>query len=319
MSIRRFLRGLTAPKLRTPGLDGLILENISHEDFVRLAYLVLLRRQVDPVGLVAWLDVMARGMFSYEYVVEAIQKSEEYQKRFGTGVNERLHAARQQWIRTLPAFERLLDIGGSSPSRQEGALIQLGYPHRPAALDILDLPPDRQNWGTPNFDQSVPVRFEWGTVTYFHGGAETVGDVTALQGRSYDCVFLGQAIEHVRPEALPELLAWIRRHLRPNGRLIIDTPNRLMTKIQCPTWYIHPDHKLEYEPAQLESVFRDCGFTVTGRIGLVHLPQMAKTKSFDAREFNDAPLLHDDVDACYLFALEAAVAVSQTTRDTQNP
>jgi len=302
----RFLRGIAA-RLRSRSIRDVDISDLSHEEFIRLAYLVLLRRKIDPTGLALWRDSIVRGMFSYETVVSTILKSDEYQSRFGTDVNGRLHSARQLWIKTLPPFERLLDIGGSSPTRPEGALIQLGYPHRPKSLDILDLPPERQNWGTPAFDQSVPTRFDWGTVTYFHGGAETIADVPTLQDRTYDCVFLGQAVEHIRPEALPELLAWVRRHLSADGRLILDTPNRLLTKIQCPTWFIHPDHKLEYEPAQLEQVLRDNGFVVTRRRGMVHLPKIAATKTYDAREFESADLLHDDIDACYLFAVEASL------------
>jgi len=297
-----FRRKSVSPSL----IADMRFEDLAPVDFVRLAYLVLLKRPIDPTGLAAWNDVVSRGMFSYEYVVSAILKSDEYAAHDTTVANDRLHAARQRWVRTLPAFGRLLDIGGSSPNRAEGALIQLGYPHRPSTLDILDLPPEQQNWGTPKYDQSVPTQFDWGTVTYFHGGAETVADVAPLQDKIYDAIFMGQAIEHVRPEALPSLLDWIRRHLAADGRFIMDTPNRLLTKIQCPTWFIHPDHKLEYEPAQLERIFAEHGFAVVNRTGLVHLPRVAQSGKFDMREFNDAELLHDNVDECYLFAFEAA-------------
>ena len=287
-------------------IETLTPRDLSPEEFIRLAYIVLLKRPIDPVGLSLWRDAIVRNMFNPDSVVEAIQRSDEYLSLSSRYANERLHAARQHWIRTLPAFDRMLDIGGSSPTLAEGALIQLGYPHRPSTLDILDLPPEQQNWGTPKYDQSVPTQFDWGTVTYFHGGAETVADVTPLQDKIYDAIFMGQAIEHVRPEALPSLLDWIRRHLAADGRFIMDTPNRLLTKIQCPTWFIHPDHKLEYEPAQLERIFAEHGFAVVNRTGLVHLPRVAQSGKFDMREFNDAELLHDNVDECYLFAFEAA-------------
>lgn len=286
-------------------IAALTLEALSPEDYVRLAYLVLLRRPIDSVGLAGWLDAFGRGMFDHQNIIETLQKSDEFQSKFGTNVNERLHAARKLWIETLPAFDRLLDIGGSSASHSDGALIQLGYPHRPRVLDILDLPPDRQNWGSPAFDQSAPIRFDWGTVSYFHGCAEDVAAVQPLQPRVYDCVFLGQAVEHIRPEALPGILEWIHSHLMPGGHLIMDTPNRLVTRIQCPTWYIHPDHKLEYEPAQLEALLAAHGFAIAKRTGLVHLPAIASSGVYDAREFAHARLLHDDVDACYLFALDA--------------
>ncbi|MEO6688098.1 MAG: DUF4214 domain-containing protein [Dokdonella sp.] len=286
-------------------VETLTLASLSPEAFVRLAYLVVLGRQIDPLGLASWRAAISRNMFGHSDVVDQILRSEEYQRQFGIHVNQRLHASRLEWIKTLPKMDRLLDIGGSSPSRAEGALIEFGYPHRPSLLDILDLPPECQNWGTPSFNQAVPSEFDWGTVSYFHGCAEDIAKVQPLQDRMYDGVFLGQAVEHIYPEALPGILEWVRAHLAPSGRLIMDTPNRLLTKIQCPTWFIHPDHKLEYAPAQLEAVLVDNGFFVTKRVGITHLPTIAKTGVYDAREFHHAPLLHDDVDACYLFALEA--------------
>lgn len=289
-------------------IADLKLANLSPEDFVRLAYLVVLQREIDPVGLSSWRDRISRGMFDHSSVVDSLLASDEYQRRFGGHVNRRLHEARSAWVRTLPAFQRLLDIGGSSPKRAEGALIQMGYPHRPAHLDILDLPPERQNWGAPIYDQSKPSIFEWGTVSYFHGSAEDVASVSALQDRTYDGVFMGQAIEHILPDALPAVIRWIRAHLAPGGRFIADTPNRILTRIQCPTWYIHPDHKFEYEPAQLERVFADNGLKVIKRTGMVRLPNIAATGIYDAREFTEAQLLHDDADECYLFALEAVAA-----------
>lgn len=286
-------------------VDELTIANLSPEDFIRLAYLVLLQREIDPVGLASWKDSLSRGMFNHSSVVDSLLGSDEYRRRFGAHVNQRLHEARKAWVRTLPPFARLLDIGGSSRTHAEGALIQMGYPHRPRNLDILDLPPEMQNWGTPVYDQSEPSIFEWGTVTYFHGSAEDLASVANLQDRTYDGVFMGQAIEHIQPDALPAVLGWIRTHLAPEGRVIVDTPNRILTRIQCPTWYIHPDHKLEYEPGQLEVVFADNGLKVVKKTGMVRLPVIAATGVYDAREFADAQLLHDDPDECYLFALEA--------------
>lgn len=313
--VSRFARILEPerPSIEASPIESMAFADLAPEDFVRMAYLVILRREVDPVGLAMWRDLMARGMFSHGGVVDGLLGSDEYQRQFGPHVNQRLHLARQAWVKALPAFDRMLDIGGSSPTRAEGALIQMGYPHRPRVLDILDLPPDRQNHGQPLFDQSVPNQFDWGTVTYFHGCAEDVAVTRGLQEKSYDAVFMGQAVEHIQPEALPAILQWIRAHLAPGGRLIMDTPNRILTRIQCPTWFIHPDHKLEYEPAQLAHVLVQNGFEIAKQTGLVHLPVIASSKVYDAREFVDAPLLHDDADSCYLFALEA---ITNTTRET---
>jgi hypothetical protein len=280
------------------------------EDYVRMAYKVLLRREIDPAGLHAWRTQISAGRFQQQHVIDALLASEEYQVRFGINLIGIVHQSRQTWIATLPAYESILDIGGSSPDKAEGAMIVLGYPHRPRTLDIVDLPPDDQYWGKPKFDQSVPHRFDWGEVNYYHARAERIGDVAALRARSYDAVFMGQAIEHVYPEALPSMLAWVRAHLRPNGRFVFDTPNRLLTKIQCPNSLIDPDHKYEYAPSEMEGVLNKAGFSVTRRVGMVHLPRQAASGQYEPREFVGAPLLSNDVDACYLFAFEANVESS---------
>jgi SAM-dependent methyltransferase len=281
-------------------------KDASEEEYVRMAYLVLLRRPIDEAGLKNWRSHIEAGHFNHRFVVRSILGSNEYLSGIGADVIGAIHRSRQAWIKTVPAFENVLDIGGSSVSSPEGALIELGYPHRPRRIDILDLPPDKQYWGKPKYNQSKPNRFDWGEVSYFHGGAEQIEAVPGLQDRIYDCVYLGQAIEHIYPEALPRLLAWIKAHLEPGGQLVFDTPNRLLTKIQCPDSLIDPDHKYEYTPTEMQRVMDGAGFAVSKKVGMVHLPAQAASGKYAAMEFSTAQLLSDDVDACYLFAFEAS-------------
>src|SRR5690242_8389957 len=195
---------------------------VSAEEYVRMAYLVLLRREIDSIGAESWHDVIVAGRFDQQQVIDTILASDEYQSRFGIDLAGIQHRARQAWIHTVWKYDRILDIGGSSPTSPEGALIELGYPHRPDRLDILDRPPEQQYWGKPRYDQSVSSRFNWGEVNYFHGSGERIADIPALQDRTFDCVFLGQAIEHIWPEQLGGMLAWIRNHLAEGGMLIFD-------------------------------------------------------------------------------------------------
>ena len=58
-------------------------------------------------------------------------------------------------------FDTILDIGGSSPNIETGALIELGYLHRPKKLIIFDLLPDEQYWGAPKYNQQK--------IIFFHG------------------------------------------------------------------------------------------------------------------------------------------------------
>lgn len=293
-------------------------ESCSDEDYVRMAYAVLLKRGIDPTGLAGWRQRIASGQFSRQSVVSALLASEEYASSSDGDIDiiGILHRARQRWIRTVPAFDSVLDIGGSSVNRPEGALIELGYPHRPATIDILDLPPEQQYWGTPKYSQAQPIAFPWGVVTYVHGRAEQIQEVLELQGRRYDAVFLGQAIEHIYPESLPGMLRWVRNHLRPAGKLVFDTPNRLLTKIQCPGSLTDPDHKHEYAPSEMERVIQGAGFEVTRKTGLVHLPVQASTGVYDQREFAHAAMLSDDVDSCYLFAFECRIDAGQDSEQT---
>jgi hypothetical protein len=278
---------------------------MSEEDYTRMAYLVLLRRPIDESGLKSWRANIASGRFTQQRVVDTLLQSDEYLSRFGIDVIGVIHRSRQEWIKTVPAFDRILDIGGSSANNPEGALIELGYLHRPSRIDILDLPPDKQYWGKPKYDQSQSSRFDWGEVSYFHGGAEHIRDVPELQDREYDCVYLGQAIEHIYPDALPAMLDWVKTHLATEGQLVFDTPNRLLTRIQCPGSLIDPDHKYEYTPAEMQQVIERAGFSVTKKVGMVHLPEQAASGKYGVKEFSTAQLLSSDVDACYLFAFEA--------------
>lgn len=280
----------------------------SDEDYVRMAYMVLLRRQIDAAGLSAWRARIASKRFNQQAVIETLLKSEEYLSRFGINLFDKMHSSRQAWIKTVPAANGILDIGGSSANNPQGALIELGYPHRPARLHILDLPPEQQYWGRPQFDQGVPHYFEWGEVRYFHGCAEELRNVEELQQERYQMIFMGQAIEHIWPNALHGLLVWIREHLEPDGWLVLDTPNRLLTRVQCPDSLTDPDHKHEYTPSELRKIIVDVGFSVKRSVGMLHLPAQAASGVYDVMEFAEALLLSDDVDSCFLFALEAQVA-----------
>jgi hypothetical protein len=291
-----------AHRLLRPGDVAMLDDPIA---YVSAAYLVLLRRPIDPSGLALWQDVVANGRFSQQSVIDGILASPEYQTSFGIRVLDIIHHARQEWVKTLGGFATMLDIGGSSRNLPEGALIELGYPHRPQQLHIMDLPEDQQYWGRPKYSQERAHTFDWGVVSYHHGRAESIDQVPDLQDLRFDCVFLGQAIEHIYKESLPSTLGWIRTHLNPGGRLIFDTPNRLLTKVQCPNSFIDPDHKYEYSPAEMIEVLEQSGFRVSSVTGMVHLPQMAGSGQYDPHEFVNARELHADADRCYLFAMEA--------------
>ena len=105
-----------------------------------------------------------------------------------------LHRARQEWVKDLNHFDSILDIGGSSGNTEMGALIELGYSHRPKSITIFDLPPEEQYWGMPKVDQTTSYEFSWGGVEYIHGYAEKIDQYEKLKPRMFDCVLWGKPL-----------------------------------------------------------------------------------------------------------------------------
>lgn len=215
-----------------------------------------------------------------------------------------LHRARQTWIRTLPLFDSILDIGGSSPNTEMGAMIELGYLHRPKRITILDLPPEEQYWGKPKYNQEPKYDYSWGTVEYIHGKAESIRLIEDLATREFECIFMGQTIEHIKREALEDLLMWVSDHLTPRGKLIFDTPNRKITQIQSPNKLIDQDHKHEYDPIEIKDILEKNGFNVYSQCGILDMPQTYKNRIFNPLEVYETEPLNQHPETSYCFAFE---------------
>lgn len=285
------------------------IQALTAEEFAHLAYRVLLGREIDPEGLNNCRHLIKAGQFEEKALVRMMIQSPEFQQRQKEGLafGELLHEARKQWCASLPGFERVLDIGGSSPTMPEGALIELGYRHRPKSISILDLPPEEQYWGKPVYEQGERRLFDWGVVSYIHCGAEKVQQCDELQEKTFGMVYLGQAIEHIEADALPGVLSWSREHLEPEGRLIFDTPNRALTRVQLPDRYIDPDHKYEYEPGEMAEVLAHAGFEVVNSWGLLAMPTTLSSGQFEPEEAYRGELLNRQPESSYVFAMECKV------------
>jgi len=278
--------------------------NLTENDWLELAYLALLQRKIDQVGLSHWSEKIKGGSFDYKKLLDTLIASPEYIMHYKEPFSTVLHRARQTWIRTLPLFDSILDIGGSSPNIEMGAMIELGYLHRPKRITILDLPPEKQYWGKPKYSQESQYDYSWGSVEYIHGNAESIHSIDDLANRRFECVFMGQTIEHIKGEALEDLLTWIHDHLLSGGKLIFDTPNRRITRIQSPKKLIDPDHKYEYEPVELKGILETNGFDVTNQWGLLDMPQTYKNAIFNPLEVYETEVLNQHPETSYCFAFE---------------
>ncbi|MDQ0376873.1 class I SAM-dependent methyltransferase [Amycolatopsis thermophila] len=90
-----------------------------------------------------------------------------------------------------------------------------------------------------------------------------------LRERSVDVVANFQVIEHLWDQGA--FLAECLRVLRPGGRLLVTTPNRLTFTPDSDT-PLNPFHTRELAPGELDSLLREAGFTVELLHGLHHGP-----------------------------------------------
>lgn len=286
-------------------LSLLKMENATPMQQSELIYRFILNRKIDDLGAQSCADRIAKGKFSALGLVARLMKSGEfkqpYLKRTPT---QQLHGARMAWAGQLPAAKRVLDIGGSSPTVPEGALIELGFAHKPEKLIIFDKPPNEQFWGTPNYSQANTRSFPWGQVQYIHGYAEDILQNDELRDQKFDMIYMGQVVEHIYEDKLPTVLLWIKKHLAPGGRFCFDTPNRLITRFETgEDRYIDPDHKREYTPEAFAALLKTAGFTITQQWGILEMPNVAANQRLAVKDYYDGLQLAADPTHGYCFAM----------------
>jgi SAM-dependent methyltransferase len=116
-----------------------------------------------------------------------------------------------------------------------------------------------------------------------------VADMRALpfEGDAFDSVVAIQSIEHV-PDA-ERMLAEVGRVLRPGGRAIFVTPNRLT--FARPDEIIDPYHYVEYDPAELRA--RCSGFFESVEVLALHASDRYLAIHDDERRELDRLLARD--------------------------
>jgi SAM-dependent methyltransferase len=89
--------------------------------------------------------------------------------------------------------------------------------------------------------------------------------VATVDSGSVDLVFSGQNIEHLWPEQVVALLAESNRVLRPQGWLVVDSPNRNLTEAY--RWTME-EHTVELVPEEAARLLELAGFEVVTMKGL---------------------------------------------------
>lgn len=101
----------------------------------------------------------------------------------------------------------------------------------------------------------------------------SIRDLSDIGTASCDVMFSGQNFEHLWPSEVVGSLVEAHRVLDVGGYLVMDSPNRLITH---PYDWSHPEHTIEFSPAEAINLLTAAGFDVVGMRGL-HLCRNLRT------------------------------------------
>jgi SAM-dependent methyltransferase len=294
-------------------------------ELITSLYRTTLGREPDAPGMAFYVDLLTRG-FSLDELIQSFVGSEEFlnryvasnASRFGEQTEQRfinlllrdrlphvLHSVRVNLVKSVaPPAKSILDLGGAHSTDERGALIAIGYPHMPNTLDVIDLPPQDRFYSAGEAQKMVR---SGSTLIRYH--YQSMADLSNFGEEQFDLVWSGETIEHIEYDEALRMLGGVRRVLKPDGIFALDTPNRSLTAIQVGREnFTHPEHRYEYRAEELAELLRAAGFEIVRQLGLIHLPQTAKSGIFDAREFVANASINDDPTNSYVFYLEAKPA-----------
>ncbi len=117
-------------------------------------------------------------------------------------------------------------------------------------------------------------------------------------------IYMGQVVEHIYEDKLPNVLLWIKNHLAPGGRFCFDTPNRSITRFETgEDRYIDPDHKREYTPDELVVLLKAAGFSIEQQWGILNMPNVLANQRLSVKDYYDGKQLAPDPAQGYCFAM----------------
>jgi SAM-dependent methyltransferase len=211
-------------------------------------------------------------------------------------VNVLLHHSRSAFLRRMPPGARVLCSAGCSGSWYfEWVERCYGRVEKHIGVECYSPRPEK-----------LPDNVEWIN--------NTVSDMSGVADRKCDLVFSGQNLEHLWPDEVIGFLLESWRILRPGGALVIDSPNRELTR---PLNWSHPEHTVEITVPEARRLTTLAGFDVTKIHGiwLSRDPRSGRLLSFDpTHEDTDWSLperlitAQDDPENAFIWWLEASRA-----------
>jgi len=122
------------------------------------------------------------------------------------------------------------------------------------------------------------------TVHYIEGSAENF----SFPGTTFDLVFAGDLIEHLPNPGL--FLESVKRHLAPNGRLLLTTPNafnlfNLTEKLSKQEPTVNADHTCYFNVKTLRVLLAKCGFELV-ETGYIYTLEYGHKESIKKKALN---------------------------------
>jgi SAM-dependent methyltransferase len=265
----------------------------------RVLFETALGRPLDQDAEAAIAARIAAGHFDgFALLIEVIGSSEFTNRLLARKVDAHLgliHRARLIMVRRLLPFARdIIDLGGiNSP------LIDMGYRHPFRRMVMVDLAPNDRHamYRNASFGERDASQI-----------TAHVGDMTRLDAfatASFDLAWSGQSIEHVDRDAGERMCSEVFRILVPGGRFCLDTPNRGLTSMHTKEiggGFIHPEHKHEYEVAELRELLQRTGFEIEAAHGICEMPASRRTGHFEYEDFVlGSPIVDEPEDACSMY------------------
>jgi SAM-dependent methyltransferase len=166
-----------------------------------------------------------------------------------------LHHARSARLRQMPPGARtMLSAGCSGAWYFDWIARCYGPVERHLGIEFYMPKPD-----------ALPPNVEW--------IANTASDMSAVATGSCDLIFSGQNLEHLWPREVVGFLLETARVARPGATLVVDNPNRAITR---PLNWSHPEHTVEVTPGEAKELVELAGFDVT-RLAGIWLTRDART------------------------------------------